>query len=95
MTALRAIVPTRILRKWDELAAIQLCAVAARLSEELDQACESVSAAVDREWQAIDCANFWQQNAMQMQERFCEMTGAEPGLTQNGTLVLVPAGAHS
>jgi hypothetical protein len=80
-----AVVPTRILRRWDALAAIQLCEAATRLAE----AEERLRGELQR---ADDCAEAWREDALRLQEQLCEISGGHAGITQAGALVIVPAG---
>jgi hypothetical protein len=74
--SLVAIVPVRILRKWDALAAAQLCEAAPKLAEELE---------TERRLRyfAEDSADMWQ--------RISEIhqAGGEAGLTVDGQVVEV------
>lgn len=76
MTRHLAIVPTRILRKWDALAAQQLFEIAPRIAEELDE---------ERQLRflAEDQADMW--------ERISEIRqhGDDVGLTIDGQIVAV------
>lgn len=84
-----AIVPTRILRKWDAIAARQLCEAAAEQSALIDRLRLDLDDARDEARRADECAESWRDDALRMQEQLCEMTGGQPGLTQQGELVVV------
>lgn len=81
-SALRAIVPPSIRRRWDRLAFAQLCEVSARLVAENDDL-------RDQLYIADDSAEFWRQQSMDMPLSLCAETGGAPGLTQSGQLVVV------
>lgn len=72
-----AIVPARILRRWDQLAAAQLFELAPRIAEDLEEERRQ------RCW-AEDCAHMWQQISEIQQD------GDEVGLTIDGQIVAVP-----
>lgn len=78
----RAIVPAQILRKWDVIAALQLIEAAPRLAEELEETRA-------RLYDAENCADFWAEQAQDMQLQLCEREGGEPGITQACQLVVV------
>ncbi|MEJ1966479.1 MAG: hypothetical protein WDO56_35055 [Gammaproteobacteria bacterium] len=82
MSALVAVVPTRILLRWDAIAAVQLCEAASRLAEEMDRLRGDLHA-------ADDSAEFWREQVLDMQLQLCERTGGEPGITQACELVVV------
>lgn len=73
---IRAVVPARILRKWDAMAAAQLIEATPRLAEELE---------TERRLRhdAEDCADMWQRMA-EIRE-----SGDEVGLTVDGQIVAV------
>jgi len=75
-----------ILSRLDREAFSQLCAEAARLAVENEELRQQL-------WLAEDAARAWQEDAMNLQQDLCEATGGRPGLTINGTLVVVPSGA--
>ncbi|WP_423177422.1 MULTISPECIES: hypothetical protein [unclassified Stenotrophomonas] len=75
-----------IWRRLDRLAFSQLCAEAARLAVENERLREQL-------WRAEDAAQFWQEDALDLQQALCDATGGRPGITRDGTLVLVQAGA--
>ncbi|MBX5462042.1 MAG: hypothetical protein IRZ28_13255 [Steroidobacteraceae bacterium] len=77
MSALRAVVPKRILRRWDALAAQQLFEIAPRIAEELE-----AERRLRRD--AEDVADMWQA-VVQIREN-----GGEVGLTIDGQIVEVP-----
>lgn len=72
-----------IQRRWDAIAIDQLRAEVARLAEEND-------ALRDECARAAEDADFWNREARDMQLQLCEQTGGEPGITQAGSLVVVP-----
>lgn len=72
--ALTALVPTEILRKWDRIAAVQLCEAASRLAEQNEELERRV-------YFAEDCADMWQRDAEIARE------GGISGLTINGSIV--------
>ena len=65
--------PRRLLRRWDALAAPQLCERIAQLEAENEELRRQL-------YWAEDAAEHWQQNAM-------ELAGDHPGLTQSGHIV--------
>ncbi len=75
-----------IWRRLDRLALSQLCAEAAHLAVENERLQE-------QPWRAEDAAQFWQEDALDLQRTLCESTGGRPGITRDGTLVVVQAGA--
>lgn len=77
-----------IWRRLDRLAFIQLCAEAARLAVENERLREQL-------WRAEDAAQFWQEDALGLQQALCEATGGRPGLTLDGSLVVAPSGNAS
>lgn len=74
---------TALQRRFDAIALDQLRAEVVRLHEENNQLRENLH------W-AEDAAEYWREDALQMQEAACAATGSSPGITQAGTLVLVP-----
>lgn len=81
---LKAVLPAAVRRRWDAIALAQLAERAAQLDAENDELkCRLAHA----EQVADDC---WQQ-AMDMQLQLCERTGSEPGITQDGQLVVTSA----
>lgn len=76
------------LRRLDELAYEQLCAEAARLIQENERLRDELH------W-AEDCAESWRDDALRLMEAQCAATGAAPGLTQSGHLVLVQPEART
>lgn len=72
--ALTAIVPTEILRKWDRIAAVQLCEAAARLVEQNDDLARRA---------------YWAEQSADMWERDAEIArdGGIAGLTIDGRIV--------
>ncbi len=74
-----------IWRRLDRLAFSQLCAEAARLAVENDRLREQLSL-------AEDAAQSWQEDAVDLQQALSEATGGRPGITRDGTLVVVQAG---
>lgn len=92
---MRAVVPTWILRRWDRIAAAQLCEAASRQAEEMDRLRSDIRHAdelLDRtraELQRADeCAEFWREQALDMQLQLCEREGRESGITQTCKLVV-------
>jgi len=79
---IRAIVPTRILRRWDQIAIAQLAQAAVRMSDELAELRETL-------YRTEDAAQFWSEQAMGMQLAMCEEQGGSPGITKSGQLVVV------
>jgi hypothetical protein len=77
---MRAIVPARILRKWDALAAAQLFEAAPLVAAELDKERSA------RQF-AEDCAHMWQ-DISEIRER-----NGEVGMTVDGQIVEVRANA--
>lgn len=77
-----AVVPTKILQRWDRIAMLQLTQAAARLSDENDELSE-------RLYRAEETAEFWREQAMDMQLQLCEATDTRPGITRSGALVTV------
>lgn len=75
-----------IWRRLDRLAFSQLCAEAARLAVENEDLREQL-------WRAEDAARSWQEDALDLQQALCESTGGRPGITRDGSLVVVQAGA--
>lgn len=74
-----------IWRRLDRLAFSQLCAEAARLVVENERLREQL-------WRAEDAAQFWQEDALHLQQALCEATGGRPGISSDGTVVVVQAG---
>lgn len=79
----RAIVPAKILKRWDSIAAAQLFAASTGLIEEIDRLRSDVA-------NADDTAEHWHGEAMRLHEELCNATGTGLGLTPNGHLVTVP-----
>lgn len=75
-----AAVPTRILRKWDRIAATQLCEAASKQAEEMDRLRSDIA-------HADSLLDFWHDQALSMQLQLCEEHGTRPGITQAGQLV--------
>lgn len=78
MTAFRR----RLAARLDAIALQQLREVAARQTEQIDELRRKVE-------DAERCAEFWRENADQLQDALCERTGGHPGLTRAGELVVV------
>jgi hypothetical protein len=90
VSALRAVVPTRILLRWDALAAAQLCETASRQAAEITRLrvdAESLRGELQR---ADECIDFWREQALDMQLQLCARTRGEPGITLAGELVVAP-----
>lgn len=79
---IRAIVPTHILRKWDAIAAAQLCEAARLQAEEIDRLRSDIRAA--DAW-----ADGWRDDAERLQQQLAAVTHGQPGITQSGQLVVV------
>lgn len=85
---IRAIVPERIARQWNAVALTQLTAVVASQADEIERLQVELA-------RADDCAEFWHDQATEMQLQLCEEQGAQPGITQSGALVVVAPVAGS
>jgi hypothetical protein len=81
---LRAVLPAHIRRRWDVIALAQLCEALIRESEEIELLRADVRC-------ADDLADSWRDEALSLQGQLAKLTCAEPGITQQGALVLVPA----
>lgn len=79
----RAIVPAKVLKRWDSIAAAQLFAASTGLVEEIDRLRSDVAS-------ADDLADHWHGEAMRLHEELGAATGSGLGLTQDGRLVTVP-----
>lgn len=75
---------TRIQRRLDTQALVQLRAEAARLAAENEELRERLA------W-AEDDAEGWRRDATEMHLQLCEQRGGVPGITVDGQLVVVPA----
>lgn len=73
-------------RRLDAQALEQLRTVAAAQAKEIDDLRVRLA---DTE----ETLDFWWRSATDMQLELCERTGAQPGITQSGRLVVVPTGA--
>lgn len=73
----------RLLRRFDAAAHEQALAEVIRLAEENERLREQLC-------RAEDAAEAWRDDALSMMEAQCAATGAQPGITQSGALVLVP-----
>jgi len=73
MSSLRAVVSASMLKRWDRLAAPQLCERVASLAEENEELRQQLS------W-ADECVEHWHDNAV-------ELAGDNAGLTIDGKLV--------
>jgi len=78
--------PRAVLRQLDAIAIDQLCAEVARL------AVENERLRVELAW-AEDAADSWRDDALRIQEQLCEQTGARPGITIDGELVVMQGDA--
>lgn len=92
---IHAVVPTRILLRWDAIAAAQLCEAASLQAAEMDRLRSDIRFAdqqLDKAWadlrRADDSAEFWREQALDMQLQLCERTGGELGITQACELVV-------
>jgi len=84
MSTLHAIVPARILRRWDDIAAAQLCDAASRLVEENERL-------------AMDAADAWQMldNERDINRELAELCDAKLGITKDGQMLVLPAASSS
>lgn len=77
-TALKAVVPPRIRRRWDAIALQQLAKIAAEQAEYVDQL-QSIEASCQT----------WMDHAQRLEEQLTAATGAQFGITQDSQLVTV------
>lgn len=73
----------RLLRRFDAAAHEQTLAEVIRLAEENEHLRIELS-------RAEEAAEAWRNDALSMMDAQCVATGATPGITQSGALVLVP-----
>jgi hypothetical protein len=76
-------------RKLDAIALEQLRAEVVMLRERLDLAEDRADKAEAEAMRAWECADEWRDDAMSMQLQLCDILKAQPGITQNGELVVV------
>lgn len=80
----------KIFARWDAKATEQLCAEVARLAAENERLTEALSDSEYRRCQAEQCADNWRDDFMRM----AEDTGAQPGITIDGHLVIATGASH-
>lgn len=73
----------RLLRRFDAAAHEQALAEVIRLAEENEHLRTEL-------WRAEEAAEGWRDDALRLMEEQRTATGAQPGITQSGALVLVP-----
>lgn len=81
MSALQAVLPPRIRRRWDAAAINQIARTARAQTEEIAELRRALAA-------AEDAAEFWRQQAMELQQQLADATGGGLGITQAGQLVI-------
>jgi hypothetical protein len=77
----------RLATRFDRLALDQLRVVASRLEADNEDLRERLA-------YAESAADSWRDDALRLMEADCERTGAAPGITKDGALVVVPAPKH-
>lgn len=83
MSALKLVVSPAVLARWNRYALEQLAEQAARLAVENEELRAQLA-------QAEASAEFWHEQATDMQLQLCEEHNAAPGITASGRLVIVP-----
>lgn len=81
MSALQAVLPPHIRRRWDSAALDQIAQTARTQGEEIAELRARLEA-------AEDAAEFWREQAMELQQQLADATGGAPGLTSSGQLVI-------
>lgn len=81
-----------VLRRLDRMAVSQLCAEIGRLAAENEVLSTLVVENAERANLAESAAEWWREDALELQAQLCDATGGRPGLTIEGTLVVIPGG---